>query len=80
MRGDKEIERDQWVEIFITKCYGGNMGYSTQIFHNYSTPSTSGKGKSSSWNLVESIKALPRMRVRDNLPNSWLVASLSSVP
>ena len=56
------------------------MGYSTQIFHNYSTPSTSGKGKSSSWNLVESIKALPRMRVRDNLPNSWLVASLSSVP
>ena len=47
---------------------------------NYSTPSTSGKGKSASWHRVESIKALPRMRVRDNLPNSWLVTSPSSDP
>ena len=27
-------------------------GNNTKIFNNYSTPSTSGKGKLSSWNLV----------------------------
>ena len=43
-------------------------------------PSTSAWGKSASWHRVESIKALPRMRVRDNLPNSWLVTSPSSDP
>ena len=43
-------------------------------------PSTSAWGKSASWHRVESIKALPRMRVRDNLPNSWLATSPSSDP
>ena len=46
----------------------------------HSTPSTSGGGMPSSWCREESIKALPRMRLSDSLPNSWLVASPSSEP
>ena len=47
---------------------------------HHSTPSTSDKGKSASWWRVESIKAFARIKVRDNLPKSWLVPSPSSVP
>ena len=47
---------------------------------NHSMPSTSAWGKSASWHRVESIKALPRIRVRDSLPNIWLVTSPSSDP
>ena len=43
-------------------------------------PSISGRTKSLSWRREASIMALQRWRVRDNLPNSWLIASLSSEP
>ena len=72
------------VETFITnEKWWWNCGYRMVIFQNcllHSIPSTSALGKSTSWQRVESIKALPRMRVRDNLPNSWLVTRPSSNP
>ena len=47
------------------------LRYKIVLFQSliHSMPSTSASGKSASWHLVESIRALPRMRVRDNLPN-----------
>ena len=43
-------------------------------------PSISGGAKSLSWWCDDSIMALQRCSVRDNLSNSWLIASLSSEP
>ena len=43
-------------------------------------PSTWGGTRESSWHLEDSIKAFPRIRERDILPNNWLVTSPSWSP
>ena len=43
-------------------------------------PSMSGETKSLSWCREVNIMALHRIKVRDNLPKSWLVVWLSSHP
>ena len=43
-------------------------------------PSTKAWSRLASWHLVEIITALARIRVNDNLPNSWLVTTFSSTP
>ena len=48
--------------------------------YNYSIPSIAGEEKSESWHLVDSIKELAFIRVRDNLPKSCPVASPSLTP
>ena len=55
-----------------------HMEYITQC--NYSIPSIAGEGKSASWHLVDSIKELAFIKIRDNLPKSWPVASPSFTP
>jgi hypothetical protein len=64
---------------YLLQCYGVHGNGEKNHSFNHSTPSTCG-GISSSWCREESIMALPRMRMSDSLPNSWLVASPSSEP
>ena len=66
------------METFITnKILTDKNG---EISGNYSTPSISAGGKLSSWHLELIIRAFPRIKVRDSLPNSWAVTSLSTSP
>ena len=54
--------------------------WTIDISKNHKMPSISGGTKSPSCWREESIMALQRCSVRDNLPNSWLIASLSWEP
>ena len=47
-------------------------------YHNHIIPST--WGGQSAWSREDSIRAFPRIKLRDILPKSWLVTTLSSFP
>ena len=64
------------VEIFITKKIGWSSCTENITWYIHSMPSIEGSGKSASWHLVESIRALAFIRVSDIRPKSWPVAFL----
>ena len=71
-----------WKRLLPKEIEDGSHGIMEYILTwcNHSTPSISGEGKSASGHLVDSIKELAFMRIRDNLPKSWPVASPSFTP
>ena len=71
-----------WKRLLPKEIEDGSHGIMEYILTwcNHSIPSISGEGKSASGHLVDSIKELAFMRIRDNLPKSWPVASPSFTP
>ena len=76
--GPSKSRGQKCVGMFITGKYRKGSRYHIKV--SYCMPSSKAWGRSASWHLVEIITALARIKVNDNLPNSWLVTTLSSTP
>ena len=72
-------EKGLWKLLLLTKVLLLE-DIEKQTYGDHIIPSTWGGTRESSLHLEESIKALPRIKVRDSLPNSWPVTSPSCRP